>query len=147
MKYDMWHLTGDMWHVTRDMSHMVGGENSLKISAPQLLRCGIHSVWTNEDQWPMWTNERPGTDHVTSGPIRGLKKTATDGADIQTSRQTNMETTKSHQGSSHCFQRRVWSLPRDFLGQTLSNKTKVLQLRVCLRNIFIETSHCPKGSS
>ena len=27
------------------------------------------------------TNERPGTDHVILGPMRGLKKTASDGAD------------------------------------------------------------------
>ena len=42
------------------------------------------------------TNERPGTDHVISGPMRGLKKTAPDGADRkinkQTDRQTNMAT-------------------------------------------------------
>ena len=31
------------------------------------------------------TNERPGTDHVTSGPMRGLKKTASNGANKQTS--------------------------------------------------------------
>ena len=35
------------------------------------------------------TNEKPGTDHVTSGPIKGLEKTATDGTDTQTSRQTS----------------------------------------------------------
>ena len=29
-------------------------------------------------------NERPGTDHVISGPMRGLKKTAPDGAKPQT---------------------------------------------------------------
>ena len=45
----MLHLTPDISHlkctyVTCDMWHMVGGESSLKISAPQLLRFGIDSV-------------------------------------------------------------------------------------------------------
>ena len=31
---DMWHVTHDAWHVTHDMWHVVGGEHSLKISAP-----------------------------------------------------------------------------------------------------------------
>ena len=35
------------------------------------------------------TNERPGTDHVISGPTRGLEKTASDGADRQNHRQTD----------------------------------------------------------
>ena len=38
------------------------------------------------------TNERPGTDHVISGPMRGLKKTASDGADTQTNTQTDNAT-------------------------------------------------------
>ena len=33
-----------MRHATRDMQHMVGGEHSVIISAPQLLRLGIDSV-------------------------------------------------------------------------------------------------------
>ena len=33
-------------------------------------------------------NERPGTDHVISGPMRGLQKTASDGAERQTNTQT-----------------------------------------------------------
>ena len=33
-------------------------------------------------------NERPGTDRVTSALMRGLKKTAPDGAEIQTYTQT-----------------------------------------------------------
>ena len=33
------------------------------------------------------TNEGPGTDHVMSGPMRGLKKTAPDGADRQTDKE------------------------------------------------------------
>ena len=33
-----------------------------------------------------------GTDHVISGPMRGLKKTASDGANRQTNRQTDMAT-------------------------------------------------------
>ena len=32
--------------MTCDIQHMVGGKYSLKISAPQLLRFGIDSVWT-----------------------------------------------------------------------------------------------------
>ena len=39
-----WHLTPDTWIVTRDMWHMVGGDHSLKISAPQLLQFGFDSV-------------------------------------------------------------------------------------------------------
>jgi hypothetical protein len=38
------------------------------------------------------TNERPGTDHVTSGPMRGLKKTALDGAHRHSDRYTDMAT-------------------------------------------------------
>ena len=36
MTFDMWHVTCDMWHVTLtcDMLHVLGGEHSLKISAP-----------------------------------------------------------------------------------------------------------------
>ena len=30
------------------------------------------------------TNDRPGTDHVISGPMRGLEKNCTDGADRHT---------------------------------------------------------------
>ena len=41
---DTWRLTPDTWHVTRDMLHMVGGENTLKMSAPQLLGLWINSV-------------------------------------------------------------------------------------------------------
>ena len=44
VKRDMWHVTCDTWHVTRDKWHMVGGENSQKNSAPQLLGLGIDSV-------------------------------------------------------------------------------------------------------
>ena len=35
------------------------------------------------------TNERPETDHVISGPMTGLKKTAPNGADGHTDRQTD----------------------------------------------------------
>ena len=35
------------------------------------------------------TNERPGTDHVISGPMRGLKKPAFDGANKLTDTQTD----------------------------------------------------------
>ena len=35
------------------------------------------------------TKERPGTDHVIAGPIRGLEKTASDGADKPTDTQTD----------------------------------------------------------
>ena len=40
----IWHVTCDMWLVTYDMWHMMGGEHSLKMSAPQLIRLGIDSV-------------------------------------------------------------------------------------------------------
>ena len=35
------------------------------------------------------TNERPGTDHVFSGPMRGLRKTAPNGANRHPGRQTH----------------------------------------------------------
>ena len=35
------------------------------------------------------TNERPGTDYVTSGSMRGPDKTAPDGANKHTDRQTD----------------------------------------------------------
>ena len=38
------------------------------------------------------TNARPGTDHVTSGPMRGLIKTAPDGTNRQTDRHLDMTT-------------------------------------------------------
>ena len=44
MTPDTWHLTRDKWHMTCDMWHIVGGEHSLQMSAPQLLRFGIDSV-------------------------------------------------------------------------------------------------------
>ena len=37
-------MTPDTWHVTGEMWQMVGGEHSLKMSAPQLLRFGIDGV-------------------------------------------------------------------------------------------------------
>ena len=37
-------------------------------------------------------NERPGTENVTSGPKRGLKKTAPDDADGQTDKHTQRRT-------------------------------------------------------
>ena len=37
-------------------------------------------------------NERPGTDHVTSGPLRGLKKTAPNGKNRQTDKRLDMAT-------------------------------------------------------
>ena len=36
--------------------------------------------------------ERPGTDHVTSGPIKRPKKTSPEGADTQTQTQTDKRT-------------------------------------------------------
>ena len=38
------------------------------------------------------TNERPGTDHVESGPMRGLEKTAPNVTDKQTDTQTFKQT-------------------------------------------------------
>ena len=38
------------------------------------------------------TNERPGTDPVISGPMKGLTKTASDGAHTQKDRQTDIVT-------------------------------------------------------
>ena len=43
------------------------------------------------------TNERPGTDHVISGPMGGVEKTAPDGANTQTHRHLDM--TESTQGA------------------------------------------------
>ena len=43
--------------------------------------------------WVGGGNKRkPGTDHVIVGPMRGLEKTAPDGAIKQTEKQTNMAT-------------------------------------------------------
>ena len=44
LTWDTWHATPDKWHVTPAIWHMVGGEHSLKISAPQLLLFGIDNV-------------------------------------------------------------------------------------------------------
>ena len=41
--------------------------------------------------WDGAANERPGTDHVTSGPTGGLEKNASDGADGQSDRQTDRQ--------------------------------------------------------
>ena len=38
------------------------------------------------------TNEMPGIDHVTLGPMRGLEKNAPNGANRQTDKQTDMAT-------------------------------------------------------
>ena len=54
----MWHVTQDTWHMTHDMLHMVGGEHSLNISAAQLLRLGIDSVFQIlKDRITDWSNE------------------------------------------------------------------------------------------
>ena len=45
VKKKKWHVTQDKWHMTHDMWYMVGGECSLKISAPQLLWFGITVPW------------------------------------------------------------------------------------------------------
>ena len=62
MTRDAWYVTPDTWHLTPDMWHMVGGEHSLKMSAPYLLRFGCNDVlkvwrkriteWIND-----WMNE------------------------------------------------------------------------------------------
>ena len=52
----------------------------------QFLATGLLSL--SIQQWGA-TNERPGTVHVMPGPMRGLKKTASYGADKQTQRQTD----------------------------------------------------------
>ena len=43
MTCDMWHVTHDTWHVTCD-TFGGGGEDSLKISAPQLLPFVIYDI-------------------------------------------------------------------------------------------------------
>ena len=40
MTPDTGHMTCDTWHLTRDMWQMVGGEHSLKIAGPSILRFG-----------------------------------------------------------------------------------------------------------
>ena len=57
MTHDMWNVTHDMWHVTRG-----GGEHSLKMSSPYLLRFGKDSVLRIGkkriiDWLPEWMNE------------------------------------------------------------------------------------------
>ena len=54
MTLDTWHVTPDTWHVTHDMWNMVGVENSLKISARQLLRLGMDTVHRTVS-WRFWT--------------------------------------------------------------------------------------------
>ena len=49
------------------------------------------SIWPGGGR----TNERPGIDHVTSGPMISLKKTAPDGAN----RQTDRHVTHGHSNS------------------------------------------------
>ena len=41
---DTWHMTSDTWHMTCDMWHVVGGEHSLKISAPSLIWFVIYDI-------------------------------------------------------------------------------------------------------
>ena len=41
---DMWPVRRDTWHVTCNMWHVVGGEHSLKISAPQLFWFVIYDI-------------------------------------------------------------------------------------------------------
>ena len=42
----MWPVTCDMWHLTCYMWHMEGGEHSLKILGPLLMRFGSEDVFT-----------------------------------------------------------------------------------------------------
>ena len=44
MTRDTWHVTHDVWHVKCDIWHMVGGEDSLKMSALQFSGFGIYDV-------------------------------------------------------------------------------------------------------
>ena len=52
--FDTWHVTCNTWHMTRDRWQVGGGEPSLKILAPQLLRLGSY-------RW----NVTPDTSHLT----------------------------------------------------------------------------------
>ena len=60
VRHDMWHVTRDMWHMTCDMWYVVGGEHSLKISAPSLLLSVIYDflkIWRNlSDSLNCWIN-------------------------------------------------------------------------------------------
>ena len=49
---------------------------------PEFGATNLRQVWGREG---VRTNERPGTDNVISGPMRGLEKTSTNGTDRQTS--------------------------------------------------------------
>ena len=66
------------------------------------LHTSLHCVWEGAGDSPknfyfyffiIWvgglTNERPGTNHVISGPMGGCKKTASDGANTHTKKQTH----------------------------------------------------------
>ena len=72
------------------------------------------------------TNERPGTDHVISGPMRGLGKNCTDGADRQTDRHPD---------------RRTWRL-YDQLGPEGPSWWKIWQRRIWL---FLKVHFCTKS--
>ena len=53
------------------------------VQKSKFLRCAIFFWGGGDEGGPM----RNGTDHVTSSPMRGLKKTAPDGAEPHTSPQ------------------------------------------------------------
>ena len=59
----MWHITFDMRHVlaTFDMWHVVGGEHSLKIWAPYLLRFGKDSDLKNGMKWMYYKLNQVGS--------------------------------------------------------------------------------------
>ena len=65
-----------------------------------------------------------GTDHVISGPMRGLKKTASDGGNRQTETQTNIATLEMNRPSGAV---KTWG------GEQL---VKLQQLEVLVTSVF-----------
>ena len=49
MTHYTWHMIHDTWHMTCVMWHVVGGEHSLKVSAPQL--ASSSGFWKTKNVW------------------------------------------------------------------------------------------------
>ena len=86
----------------------------------------------SEKVWTVWTeggrggrtNERPGTYHVTSGPMRGLEKTSPDSADRQTDVQTFGYSPSMTESAK-------WGRFTDKLSKLLKNKVLVYLSLAC----------------
>ena len=58
MTRDIWYMTRDTWHATCDMWNVVGGEHSLKISAPKLFWFVIYDILQiRRERLTHWLNQ------------------------------------------------------------------------------------------